>query len=240
MSARGGSVGTLAEVSVKAVRPDRPRPSAPPRSATRSTVPAAVTAFCLDQLVRRNLRGVWVRGELPAGPAIWAANHHSWWDFFVARAAVRSIGRTDIGVLMDPANIGSRRMFGWAGAVGTDRLRAALDVLRSGGVLVLFPEGELRAPGPLGPVRPGAAWLAHRAGAPTRAVVTRVVLRGHQAPEAYLDISPVPVVAELAGVLAGRIEAVDAELAGADPSHPVPGYRPVVKGVRSWSERMSR
>jgi 1-acyl-sn-glycerol-3-phosphate acyltransferase len=133
---------------------------------------------------------------------------------------------------MDPANIGSRRMFGWAGAVGTDRLRAALDVLRSGGVLVLFPEGELRAPGPLGPVRPGAAWLAQRAGAPTLAVVTRVVLRGHQAPEAYLDISP--------AVLASRIEAVDAELAGADPSHPVPGYRPVVKGVRSWSERMSR
>lgn len=205
-----------------------------------ATAPAAVTGFCLDQLVRRNLRGVWIRGDLPAGPAIWAANHHSWWDFFVARAALRSAGRTDVGVLMDPANIGSRRMFGWAGAVGTDRLRAAVQVPRTGGVLVLFPEGELRAPGPLGALRPGAAWFARRSGAPTLAVVTRVVLRGHQAPEAYLDITAVPAAATLADVLAGRLASVDAELATADPSHPIPGYRQVVRGVRSWSERMSR
>jgi 1-acyl-sn-glycerol-3-phosphate acyltransferase len=207
---------------------------------TATTAPAAVAGFCLDQLVRRNLRGVWVRGDLPAGPAVWAANHHSWWDFFVARAALRSIGRTDVGVLMDPANIASRRVFGWAGAVGSDRLRAALEVPRSGGVLVVFPEGELRAPGPLGAVRPGAAWFARRTGAPMLAVVTRVVMRGHQAPEAYLDISPVPAAAELPDVLADRLTAVDADLTTADPSHPMPGYRQVVRGVRSWSERMSR
>lgn len=205
----------------------------------RAGKPAALVNFCLDQLVRRNLRGVWVRGELPTGAAVWAANHHSWWDFFVARAALRAVGRTDVGVLMDPANISSRRMFGWAGAVGADRPRAALEMLRSDGVLVVFPEGELRAPGPLGAVRPGAAWFARRAGVPMVAVATRIVMRGHQAPEAYLDIGPVGP-AEPAVVLADRLAAVDADLAIADPAHPLPGYRQVVRGVRSWSERISR
>ena len=60
----------------------------------------------LDQLVRRNLRGVWVQGVLPTGSCVWAANHHSWWDFFVAAAALRDAGRLDVGVLMDAGNIG--------------------------------------------------------------------------------------------------------------------------------------
>jgi len=202
--------------------------------------PAAIAGFCLDQLVRRNLRGVWVRGELPTRAAIWAANHHSWWDYFVARAALRAAGRTDVGVLMDPANIPSRKLFGWAGAVGSDRLRTAAELTLSGGVLAIFPEGQLRAPGPLGAVRPGAAWLARRTGATPLAVATRVVLRGHQAPEAYLDIVPVPAAAGLPEVLAGRLADLDRTLAEADPAHPLPGYRQVVPGVRSWSERISR
>jgi len=202
--------------------------------------PSAVAGFCLDQLVRRNLRGVWVRGELPTQAAIWAANHHSWWDYFVARAALRAAGRTDVGVLMDPANIPSRTLFGWAGAVGSDRLRTAAELTLSGGVLAIFPEGQLRAPGPLGAVRPGAAWLARRTGATPLAVATRVVLRGHQAPEAYLDIVPVPAAAGLPEVLADRLADLDGTLAVADPAHPLPGYRQVVRGVRSWSERISR
>lgn len=199
-----------------------------------------MAGFCLDQLVRRNLRGVWVRGDLPQGPAIWAANHHSWWDFFVARAALGSAGRADVAVLMDPANIGSRRVFGWAGAIGSDRLRAALDVPRSGGVLVVFPEGELRAPGHLGPLHPGAGWFGRRADAPVLAVATRVVLRGQQSPEAYVDLTPVTSADALAATLAARLAAVDAELSAADPAHPIPGFRQVVRGVRSWSERISR
>ena len=219
-------------------QPRRPRtPAAPATGVTRT---AAVAGFCLDRLVRRNLRGVWVRGDLPAGPAVWAANHHSWWDFFVAQAALRAAGRADVGVLMDSANIGSRRVFGWAGAVGSDRLRAALDVPRSGGVLVVFPEGELRACGPLGPVHPGAAWFARRTDAPLLAVATRVVLRGQQAPEAYLDLAPVASAARLAPVLAERLAELDGEVSGADPAHPIPGFRQVVRGVRSWSERISR
>ncbi len=196
--------------------------------------------FGIEQLVRRNLRGVWVRGELPIGPAVWATNHHSWWDFFVATAALRAAGRTDVGVLMAADNIGGREFFGRVGVVGTDRLRSALDMVRAGSVLIVFPEGDLRPAGALGPLQPGAGWLAERTGAQLLVVATRVVLRGHQAAEAYLDLGAVDGDAEnLAGVLSHRLSQLDRELADADPTRPLPGFSRLVPGVRSWQERFA-
>lgn len=192
----------------------------------------------IDQLVRRNLRGVWVDGELPSGPCVWAANHHSWWDFFVAAAALRAAGRRDFGVLMDAGNIGRQALFQQVGVVGTDRLRSAVSMLVDGNVLVVFPEGDLRPLGEVGPVRPGARWLADRAGAPVHTVATRVVLRGQQAPEAYLRVSPAATSADDVGrMLAEAVRTIDVALATADPMEPLPGFRLAVPGVRSWPER---
>lgn len=198
-----------------------------------------VVRLGLDQLVRRHLRGVWVRGRLPKGGAVWASNHHGWWDYFAALSALRTAGRADVGVVMDPVNIGSRMAYGWAGAVGADRLRAAQEVLRSGGVLVIFPEARLRPAGPVGPVEPGARWLAERTGVPLLIVATRVVLRGHQAPEAYLSISQ-PDAGDLGESLSTRVAELDSELASASPQEPLPGFELAVPGVRSWSERIRR
>ncbi|MEJ7650473.1 MAG: 1-acyl-sn-glycerol-3-phosphate acyltransferase [Nakamurella sp.] len=192
----------------------------------------------IDQLVRRNLRGVFLDGELPAGSCVWAANHHSWWDFFAAAAALRAAGRHDVGVLMDAENVGRQSLFRQVGVVGTDRLRTAAEMLGDGWVLVVFPEGELRAPGPLGDIRPGARWLADRSGADLRTVATRVVLRGQQAPEAYLRLSGALASADdVAIVLDADLRALDRSLATADPMQPLPGFRSVVTGVRSWQER---
>ncbi|MEO5834089.1 MAG: 1-acyl-sn-glycerol-3-phosphate acyltransferase [Nakamurella sp.] len=192
----------------------------------------------IDQLVRRNLRGVWVTGEIPAGACVWAANHHSWWDFFVAAAALRATGRRDVGVLMDAGNVGRPGLFQQVGVVGTDQLRTAVQMLRDGMALVVFPEGELRPFGAVGQVHRGARWLADRSGAQLRAVGTRVVMRGQQAPEAYLQVSGAlgPDV-DLARALGDSVVGLDALLAGADPAEPLPGFRPVVTGVRSWNER---
>lgn len=213
----------------------------------------------LDQLVRRNLRGVWTAGDVPTGPAVWAANHHSWWDFFVAAAATRAAGRDDVGVLMDATNVGRRGLYDRAGVVPTDRLRTAVDMLRAGMLLVVFPEGRLWPTGPLRPTAPGARWLADKSGAALHAVATRVVLRAQQAPEAYLDISPaIPAIPStpvhrapwsigaedgadaLTAELSARLAALDHALAEADPERPLPGFRPVVTGVRSWNERFAR
>lgn len=192
----------------------------------------------IDQLVRRNLRGVWVDGELPTGACVWTANHHSWWDFFAAAAALRDAGRRDVGVLMEAANVGRRALFRQVGVVGTHQLRTAAEMLAEGAVLVVFPEGELRPPGALGPVRGGARWLADRSGAELRAVATRVVLRGQQAPEAYLRVSdPLAKSQDVAAVLSGAVRSLDAALSEADPMEPLSAFRKVVPGVRSWQER---
>jgi hypothetical protein len=201
--------------------------------------PASYTVrFGLDQLVRRHLRGVWVRGTMPSGPAVWAANHHSWWDFFVAAAALRSLGRADVSVLMSAANIGHRDRYRWAGVIGTDELRLAAHTVAAGAVLVVFPEGRLRPAGPLGPVQPGAAWLAGRAGAPVFTVATRVLLRGQQAPEAYLDVAPGTSGSDLGPVLRAQLGRLDGELAASDPDVPLPGFTRAVVGVRSWQDRL--
>lgn len=218
----------------------------------------------LYQLVRRNLRGVWVRGELPVAPAVWISNHHSWWDFFVAAAALREAGGPPAGVLMDPENIANRDFYRvGAAAVGTDQLRAAVELIGAGHVLVVFPEGQLRPAGPLGPTRTGADWLARQAGVPLFPVAIRVVLRGQQAAEAYMNIGesrpatprrprgdPPGRPGELGGLgesgagddpagqaLATLLAGLDTELARADPEQPLPGFRRLMPGVRSWPER---
>lgn len=194
----------------------------------------------IDQLVRRNLRGVFLDGDLPSGACVWAANHHSWWDFFAAAAALRAVGRRDVGVLMDAANVGRQSLFRQVGVVATDRLRAAQQLLEAGCVLVVFPEGRLCPPGPLGEVRAGARWLADRSGAELRTTATRVVLRGQQAPEAYLRVSAALTPSDDVGAaLAAGVRVLDEALAAADPMEPLPGFRLAVPGVRSWQERIS-
>ena len=107
-------------------------------------VPGRLLDIGLTQLVRRGLRGVWVRGELPASAAIWAANHHSWWDGFVAAAVLREQQRP-AALLMDGGNLDAFRWVRLAGVISAQRPRQALRALREGRVLVIFPEGELDA-----------------------------------------------------------------------------------------------
>lgn len=189
-------------------------------------------------MVRSNLRGVWLRGELPPEGFVWAANHHSWWDAFVALAALET-ERREAGLLMDPANLARFGFLRGLGALGTNELRAGLREIRAGRALIVFPEGELRPPGPLGPLGRGAGWLARHARAPLVAVAVRLALRGQQAAEAYLDAAPA-TPETLQTSLSARLAALDAELLRADPRAPLPGFKRVVAGRPSWDERLER
>lgn len=205
----------------------------------QSAVPGRALATGLNQLVRGGLRGVWVRGQLPSAGVVWAANHHSWWDGFVAFAVLREQHRT-AAVLMDEGNLSAFRFLQSVGAISAQRPRQALQVLRNGGVLVIFPEGELRPPGPVHSVARGAAWLGRVAPAAVVPVAVRVISRGHQYPEALVDISPEVDPADLAATLALRLSELDSALLQADPRLPVPGFRRAVAGRASWDERISR
>jgi 1-acyl-sn-glycerol-3-phosphate acyltransferase len=206
--------------------------------------PAPVSGRALsvafEQLVRRGLRGIWLRGTLPESPLVWAANHHSWWDGFVA-AAILNHYRRPACLLMDTANLADYRFLDAVGVIPADRPRQALAQLRSGRVLVVFPEGELRGAGALGALTPGAGWFAGQAPAALVPVAVRVVLRGHQHPEAIVDIAPPCGAPELADVLSARLAGLDAAVrTAADPRAALPGFDRVIRGRSSWDERISR
>lgn len=192
-----------------------------------------------EQLVRRGLRGVWLRGNLPAPPLVWASNHHSWWDGFVPAALLRAYD-LPASMLVDEQNLTEYRFLAEYGVIAADRPRAAIAALRAGRVLVVLPEGELRAPGPLGALAPGAAWLARTAPAPLVPVAVRVVLRGHQHPEAYVDVGDAVAGDELAQALGDRLAGLDAALATADPRVPLDGFHQALAGRASWDERIAR
>jgi len=205
----------------------------------RTPVSARLLGMGFRQLVRHGLRGVWVRGELPAGSCIWAANHHSWWDGFVAAAVLGEL-RRPAALLMDADNLSDYRFLATLGVIPTGRPRQALQSLRSGRVLVIFPEGELRPAGPLGELAPGAQWLARRAPAALAPVAVRVAARGHQYAEALVDIAAPCAPDRLAAELSERLAGLDAAIAGADPREPLPGFTRVVSGRPSWDERIDR
>jgi 1-acyl-sn-glycerol-3-phosphate acyltransferase len=192
------------------------------------------------QLVRRGLRGIWLRGTLPASPVVWAANHHSWWDGFVAAAILKHC-RRPASLLMDTANLRDYHFLDAVDVIPSNRPRQALAQLRSGRVLVMFPEGELRSPGPLGALAPGAGWFAEHAPAALVPVAVRVVLRGHQHAEAVVDIGPACRPEDLRAALSASLVRLDTEVRTAtDPRAGLPGYDRLLGGRSSWDERISR
>jgi len=198
----------------------------------------------LRMTVRGGLADVWVRGRLPAGPVVWAANHHSWWDPFIAGTLLTAAGHRMV-MLADVANVQRYRFARRIGVVGTDELRTALAAARGGATLVIYPEGRLLPAGPPGPLAPGAAWAAARAPARLCSVSVRVLIRGRQYPEAYVVFSEVDARGPLPEVTGRLRERLREDLAGvdrlcghADPRQPLPGFTRVVRGRRSWDERV--
>jgi 1-acyl-sn-glycerol-3-phosphate acyltransferase len=194
--------------------------------------------------VRGGLAGVWVRGHLPAGPVVWAANHHSWWDPFIAGELLTHAGRHMV-LLASLATMRRYRFARHIGVVGSDELRTVLAAVASGAVLVVYPEGRLLPAGPPAPLAPGAAWATARAPARLCSVAARVLLRGRQYPEAYVVFSEVDAAGplpEVTGRLRERLREdlrqVDDLSAHADPRQPLPGFTRVVRGRRSWDERV--
>jgi 1-acyl-sn-glycerol-3-phosphate acyltransferase len=199
---------------------------------------AIVGGFLLLSL-KGSLRGVYLKGEVPEGPLVLAMNHHSFFDGHLVWFLARRHGHP-VSLLVAEENLKAFPVLGLLGALEARRVREALRRLREGAWVALFPEGEMRYPGPLGPLRPGAAWLARRAGVPLLPVASRVVLRGFEHPEAFLLLGkPLPPEGDLKGALGGVLQELDETLRKTHPREVPEGFREVLRGRRSLEERLS-
>jgi 1-acyl-sn-glycerol-3-phosphate acyltransferase len=182
--------------------------------------------------MRRGLAGIWSshEGEVPAGGAVVVANHHSWWDVHFA-IAISAHHRRPSGGVMDDAQLAAFPFFRRLGIVGRKEVRQAVRLAQRGHHVVVYVEGALRPPGPLGAVQPGAAAIARWAEVPLIPCAIRVVMRGRDRPEAYLRVGaalpPGTPTEGVAAALAETLGRLDADVAAApDAEVPVPGYSP--------------
>ncbi|GAA6731987.1 lysophospholipid acyltransferase family protein [Thermus brockianus] len=188
--------------------------------------------------LKGSLRGVYLKGHLPQGPVVLAMNHHSFFDGHLVWLLGRLAGRPT-SLLVAEENLKAFPVLALAGALPAGRVREALRRLGRGAWVGVFPEGEMRYPGPLGPLRRGAAWLGQRAGVPLLPVAARVVLRGFEHPEAFLLVgSPLPPEGDLPGALGELLAELDGLLAGTHPRAVPEGFREVLRGRRSLEERV--
>jgi 1-acyl-sn-glycerol-3-phosphate acyltransferase len=111
--------------------------------------------------------------NIPAeGPAIVVANHGGFFDPFLLQAGtwrpLRYLMTSDF------YDVKAQQWFyRFVGAIRVnengpprDSIRGALDVLKAGGLVGLFPEGMLSPNGGLSPLQPGISFLAQRARVP--------------------------------------------------------------------------
>jgi 1-acyl-sn-glycerol-3-phosphate acyltransferase len=138
--------------------------------------------------LRHGLQQIWVKGAwetLPAGALILASNHHSWWDLYLLWCVRERLARPFTGMMYED---GLKRFpyFRRQGIISRREVREALRRLQHGGILHLFPEGELQQAGRVRCVQNGMAFLARKASAPIYPLAIRVLMRGAEKPEALL------------------------------------------------------
>ncbi len=203
---------------------------------------AATLPWLIRRALRRGLSGVWARGDVAAvrPGTMLAANHHSWWDAYLAWLVARRL-KLPLAALMGDEQLVRFPFFEAHGAIPRTRPRELVRRLEDGALGIVFPEGELRPAGPPGVLAPGAARLAAMAGAPLRPLAVRVVLRGAQHPEAYLSFGPVVRGHdELDAALRRELGALDLRLGETDPEAVPSGFETWIAGARSPDRRARR
>lgn len=203
------------------------------------TLIALVLPWLIRRSLRRGLHGVYARGAwdaLPKGGVLLAANHHSWWDPYLGWLVGQMLERPLSGLML-AETVARFPFFRANGALATTEVREALRRLRRDELVIIFPEGEIRAAGKVRDIEPGLAFLAARARVPVYPVAIRVTVRGAQHPEAFLLLGDATPPERVEDALNALLETLEAELSAADPEAPPPGFTLWSGGARSTHER---
>ncbi len=197
-----------------------------------------VVGWMLLRSLRRSLRGVYMKGQIPREPLVLALNHHSFFDGHLVWLLGR-LYRVPTTLLVAPENVRGYPMLKLAGALEAHRVRAALRRLHRGEWVAVFPEGEMHCSGELAPVRPGAEYLARKAGVALLPIAARVLLRGFEHPEAFLLVGePIRTEGKLATALGALLRELDQVLRHTHPRELPEGFRCVLSGRLSLEERL--
>ena len=200
----------------------------------RALMPPAVTTAIVRRSIGRSLRtglaSISECGSLPAGPAVIAANHQSWWDGYVLGSLSVRAGAEPV-IVMTARQLGRFPFLRTVGAVAPAELREAARRTSRGAHTVIFPEGTLGHGPTIAPLHGGAAWLARTTASPLIPTAIRVTLRGGPLPEAFVRYGEALAPdADLAPALQSTLSALDADLSACDPEGDVPGYHAVLRG----------
>lgn len=208
----------------------------PPMSATRAR---RILLRSVGRDLRRGLARVAIAGEPPRTGAVLAPSHVSWWDGYLLTGMAGLVGRTG-SVMMARPQLDAFPYLRLVGARPPSAVPALARDAATGRWVVVFPEGEIRAPGaPFPTLHDGAAWVARRASVPLVPVALRVLQRGRRTPEAFLRFAASldaaspnlrGTTAQLAHALRLAEERLDADVAGTPPDDVPRGYRVVLHG----------
>lgn len=161
-----------------------------------------VTGRYIDWRLRRDFRGLWVRGELPANDEslIFYGNHPSWWDGFALRHLCVSTKR-DGYCLMEEQHLAKHRFLRRLGAFSIRRgdARSAVESLgvarqllkRPRSVVIIFPQGVLTPnASPPFTLERGVELLARRSGATCVPVGLRYAFFEDEQPDLLMEVGP--------------------------------------------------
>jgi 1-acyl-sn-glycerol-3-phosphate acyltransferase len=205
---------------------------------------AKLAPWLISRSLQRGLHTVWSQGdwkELPQEGIILAANHHSWWDGYLAWLVIQKTGRPS-SLLMGAEQLSRFRFFSRLGAISHKAPHVALRRLRRGHMLFIFPEGALRPHGEVAEIHPGLDYLAVKAQTPVYPLALRVVMRGAQHPEAFLVLGEPLAPSEGVGeAFRSRMNSMllelDRRIANTEPEGTPQGVQLWLRGRGSLHER---
>jgi 1-acyl-sn-glycerol-3-phosphate acyltransferase len=148
---------------------------------------ALLLPLIMTRTLKTGLHAVWQHGDwdsLPKSSVIFAANHPSWWDFYLFWFLKKKLQRPMSGMMREDT-LATFPFFRSVGVISRTEVREALRLLKRGESLQIFPQGELHQ-GFVTDALEGVAFLAEKSGVPIYPVALRLVVRGAQQPEAFM------------------------------------------------------